>query len=99
MPNPAFRICVHLCSSVVLFCTDTAKSSRITKNPICAPEAGWPPAVPEGQNASPGGLRPSNPSSESSEELGFVPCRGRFLAKMKFSSPGMLTASESRRRI
>jgi hypothetical protein len=103
IPNPAFRICppsavllrrtgVHLCSSVVLFCTDKANSSRITQNPICAPVAGWPPAAPEGQNALPGGLRPGNPSIESSEELGFVPSRGRFLARMKFSSQAMLTA-------
>jgi len=30
IPNPAVRIWVHLRSSVVLFCTDAAKSSRIT---------------------------------------------------------------------
>src|ERR1019366_205428 len=26
-----------------------AESSQRTQNPICAPEAGWPPAVPEGE--------------------------------------------------
>ena len=72
-----------------------AESSRITQNPICATGAGWPPAVPEGQNASPGGLRPSSPSGESSEEPGFLRCRGRFLAGMKFSSQGMLTAERA----
>jgi hypothetical protein len=69
-----------------------AENSRTTQNPICAPEAGWPPAAPEGQNASPGGLWPGNPSIESSEDSGFGPSRGRFSARMKFSSPGMLTA-------
>src|ERR1035437_6883681 len=69
-----------------------AENSQNTQNPICAPVAGWPPAVPEGQNPSLGGLRPSNPSIESSEEPGFVPSRGGFLARTKFSSPEMLTA-------
>ena len=69
-----------------------AENSQHAQNPICAPEASWRPAVPEGQNASPGGLRPNNPSIESSEEPGFVPSRGRFLARMKFSSQRMLTA-------
>src|ERR1035441_638179 len=69
-----------------------AENSQNTQNPICAPEAGWLPATQEGQNAPLGGLRPSSPSIESGEEPGFVPCRGRFLARMKFSSQGMLTA-------
>ena len=34
----------------------------------------------------------ARPSVESSKEPGFVPSRGRFLARMKFSSPGMLAA-------
>lgn len=41
---------------------------------------------------APGGQRLSNPSSESSEEHGLAPSRSGFLARMKFSSPGMLTA-------
>src|ERR1035441_4955141 len=69
-----------------------AENSQNTQNPICAPEAGWPPAVPEGQSASPGGLRPIAPSIESSEEPGFIRPKGRLLARIKFSSPGMLTA-------
>ena len=68
-----------------------AENSQNTKNPTRAPKAGWPPAVPEGQDASPGGLRPGNHSIESSKGPGFVPSKGRFLARMKFSSPGMLT--------
>jgi len=68
------------------------ENSRNPQNPICAPEAGWQPAVAEGQNASPGGLWPSNLSIKCSDEPGFVPSSGRFLARMKFSSPGMLTA-------
>ena len=67
----------------------------LPQNPICAPEAGWPPAAQEGQNAAPAGLRPDNPSSESSEEPSFVPSRGGFLARMKFSSPRMLTTERA----
>ena len=69
-----------------------AENSQNTKNPTRAPKAGWPPAVPEGQDASPGGLRPGNHSIESSKGPGFVPSKGRFLARMKFSSEGMLPA-------
>jgi hypothetical protein len=69
-----------------------AENSRIIPNPICTPNAGWLPAAPEGQNASPDGPWPGILSIESSEEPGFLPCSGRFLARMKFSSQGMLTA-------
>src|ERR1039458_7308150 len=85
--SPALGGAVQICAGKTP--GQGAANSQNTENPTRAPEAGWPPAVPEGQNASPGGLRPSNPSSESSGELGFVPFRGRFLAGMKFSSPGL----------
>src|ERR1035441_1388005 len=56
-----------------------AESSRNTQNPICAPEAGWPAAAQEGQNAAPAELRPDNPSSESSEEPSFVDRKSKRL--------------------
>jgi hypothetical protein len=70
----------------------------LPQNPICAPEAGWPSAAPEGQNASPGGLSPSNPSVENSKEPGFIPPKGRLLARMK-SHEGCSLPNESRRRM
>jgi hypothetical protein len=42
--------------------------TRITQNPICAPAAGWPPPVSQGQKASSGELRASSPAIESSEQ-------------------------------
>jgi hypothetical protein len=59
---------------------------------MCAPEAGCHPAVPEGPYASPGGLQPGKAASEDGKEPGFVPSRGMFLARMKRSSQGVLTA-------
>jgi hypothetical protein len=32
------------------------RAAGLPKNPISAPEVGWPPAAPEGQNTSPFGL-------------------------------------------
>lgn len=63
-----------------------AGNSRNTQNPACAPEAGWPPAAVRGQNASPGRLRPSNPSLKSSEEPGFVPSSGEPLPRIRFTT-------------
>ena len=48
--------------------------------------AGWPPAVQEGKNASPGGLRPGSPSIGIGEEPGPVPSRGKALTRMRFPS-------------
>ena len=75
-------ICVHLWFSSARI---QLRAAGLPKTGF-APEAGWPPAVPEGQNASPGGPRPSNPSIESSEEPGFVPSSDEALPRIKFTT-------------